>query len=175
MFSNDNYTVFMITMKIGKQVIPLWFRCFKGNSCSDAFHEELIKEGINYVSNLFTSEDKLIFLADRWLNSISLLQHIDSLGHTYCIRAKSNIKTFYFDKKQGHKIWTQLGYLQSYYKHSNLFYNIEITEIDILLIWLSVKEKVLLNLGLLLLMVNQKELLKIMGTDLVGLNLFSKI
>ena len=128
MFSNDNYTVFMITMKIGKQVIPLWFRCFKGNSCSDAFQEELIKEGINYVSNLFTSEDKLIFLADRWFNSISLLQHIDSLGHTYCIRAKSNIKTFYFDKKQGHKIWTQLGYLQSYYKHSNLFYNIEITE-----------------------------------------------
>lgn len=128
MFSNDNYTVFMITMRIGKQGIPLWFRCFEGNSCSDAFQEELIKEGINYVSNLFTSEDKLIFLADRWFNSISLLQHIDSLGHTYYIRAKSNIKTFYFDKKQGHKIWTQLGYLQSYYKHSNLFYNIEITE-----------------------------------------------
>ena len=37
MFSNDNYTVFMITMRIGKQGIPLWFRCFEGKSCSDAF------------------------------------------------------------------------------------------------------------------------------------------
>lgn len=34
MFSHDNYTVFMISMRIGKQGIPLWFRCFKGNNDS---------------------------------------------------------------------------------------------------------------------------------------------
>ena len=27
MFSHDNYTVFMITLRVGKQGIPLWFRC----------------------------------------------------------------------------------------------------------------------------------------------------
>ena len=29
MFSHDNYTVFMISMRVGKQGIPLWFRCFE--------------------------------------------------------------------------------------------------------------------------------------------------
>mgnify|MGYP004527519857 CR=1 FL=1 len=28
-FSKDNFTVFMITMRVGKQGIPLWFRCFE--------------------------------------------------------------------------------------------------------------------------------------------------
>ena len=43
MFSHDNYTVFMITMRIGKQGIPLWFRCFKGKSDKSAFQEDLLK------------------------------------------------------------------------------------------------------------------------------------
>ena len=54
MFSHDNYTVFMISMRIGKQGIPIWFRCF--------------------------------------------MKHIDSLGHTYILRMKQNIKVFYFDR-----------------------------------------------------------------------------
>lgn len=37
MFSHDNYTVFMLSMRIGKQGIPLWFHCFKGNNDVDAF------------------------------------------------------------------------------------------------------------------------------------------
>ena len=61
MFSKDNYTVFMITMRIGKQSIPLWFRCFKGNNYPDAFKEKLLKEGISYVSSLFNSSFDLIF------------------------------------------------------------------------------------------------------------------
>ena len=36
MFSKDNYTVFMITMRVGKQGIPLWFRCFEGKECPEA-------------------------------------------------------------------------------------------------------------------------------------------
>lgn len=53
MFSKDNFTVFMITMRVGKQGIPLWFRCFEGKDDSEAFAEEIIKEGITHVSNLF--------------------------------------------------------------------------------------------------------------------------
>ena len=67
MFSHDNYTIFMITMRIGKQGIPLWFRCFKGNDDSDAFASKTITEGITEVSNMFESTGlELIFLADRW-------------------------------------------------------------------------------------------------------------
>lgn len=43
MFSKDNFTVFMITMRVRKQGVSLWFRCFKEKDDSDAFAEELIK------------------------------------------------------------------------------------------------------------------------------------
>jgi len=92
MFSHDNYTVFMISMRIGKQSIPLWFRCFKGKDCPDAFQEKLLKDGISYVSNLFGNNYKLIFLADRWLNSTSLMEHINSLGHFFVLDLKEILK-----------------------------------------------------------------------------------
>ena len=128
MFSHDNYTVFMITMRVGKQGIPLWFRCFKNKDNSEAFNEQLLKEGISYVSSLFDSSFKLIFLADRWFNSTSLMQYIDSLGHTFCIRLKRNIKVFVYDKKEGHKVWKFLDEIQPYKYHSKSFHDILLTD-----------------------------------------------
>lgn len=127
MFSHDNYTVFMISMRVGKQGIPLWFRCFETKDDSDAFSEELIKEGISYVSNLFDPSYKLIFLADRWFKSISLMQHIDSLGHIFCIRLKSNIKVFVHDKKEGHKIWKFIEDVKPLMYHSRIFRDVLLT------------------------------------------------
>ena len=128
MFSHDNYTVFMITMRIGKQGIPLWFRCFKDKDDSNAFDENLLKEGISYVSSLFDSSYNLIFLADRWFNSTTLMQHIESLGHTYCIRLKRNIKVFVHDKKENNKVWKSLNELKSYKYHSKSFNDILLTD-----------------------------------------------
>lgn len=128
MFSHDNYTVFMITMRVGKQGIPLWFRCYKGKDCPEAFEEKLLKEGISYVSSLFNENFDLVFLADRWFNSTTLMDHIASLGHTYCIRLKRNIKVYIYDKKEGHKVWKFLDDVKAYEYHSNLFNNIEITD-----------------------------------------------
>ena len=128
MYSHNNYTVFMITMRLGKQGIPLWFRCFKGKNNSEAFHEQLLIEGVNYVHNLFDSSFNLIFLADRWFNSTSLMKHIDSLSHTFCFRLKKNIKVLVYDKKEGHKVWKWLDDLKAYQYHSNLFENICITD-----------------------------------------------
>ena len=128
MFSHDNYTVFMISMRIGKQGIPIWFRCFEGKDCPDAFKEELIKEGISYVSNLFPNDFELIFLADRWFNSTGLMKHIDSLGHTYVLRMKQNIKVFYFDKNEGHKVWKTLQDLPRYKHRSIKYEKIQITD-----------------------------------------------
>ena len=127
MFSHENFTVFMITMRLGKQSIPLWFRCFKGNNDSDAFSEDLLKEGISYVSSLFDDSFNLIFLADRWFGSTKLMQHIASLNHTFCFRGKGSVKVFVFDKKEGHKVWKTLSDLSSYEYHSNLFENLPIT------------------------------------------------
>ncbi len=75
-------------MRVGKQGIPLWFRCFKGKDNSNAFKESLILEGINYVIDLFDKSFKLIFLADRWFNSINIMKTIDDAGHIFCLRLK---------------------------------------------------------------------------------------
>ena len=86
MFSHNNYTVLMISMRIGQQGIPLWFRCFKGKP-DDAYQESLILEGINYVINLFKDKSyNLIFLADRWFNSVNLMKFIKNAGHIFVFR-----------------------------------------------------------------------------------------
>ena len=128
MFSKNNYTIFMISMRIGKQGIPLWFRCFDGKDCPDAFEESLLKDGISFVSSLFGSDYDLIFLADRWFNSTSLMKHIDSLGHTFCIRIKRNVKLLVFDKKEKHNIWKWFDNLFAYKYHSSYLSNIPITD-----------------------------------------------
>ncbi len=128
MFSNDNFTVFMLSMRLGSQCIPIWFRCFKGNNDSEAFATNLLKEGISYVSTLFDGSFKLIFLADRWFGSTTLMEHIASLGHFYCIRLKQNIKVFIPDKKNNELICKSVGDLQTYQYHSNIIPNIEITD-----------------------------------------------
>lgn len=128
MFSKNNYTVFIITMRIGKQGIPLWFRCFKGKAGSDAYKEDLLKEAISYVSNLFEPDYDLIFLTDRWFNSVTLMQHIDALEHIFCIRLKGNIKVLVFDKKEGHKIWKWTDELTSYQFHANWFHDVLLSD-----------------------------------------------
>ena len=128
MYSHDNYTVFMITMRVGKQGIPLWFRCFEGKENPEAYCIEVLKEGISYVSKLFDSSYNLIFLADRWFNSTTLLEHIESLNHTYCIRLKKNIKIYYYDKNEGHKVWKFIEDLVPYKKSSKFLNNIYLTE-----------------------------------------------
>lgn len=70
---------------------PLWFRCFKGKKDPDAFDCSLIKDGILYIHNLFKDKKcNLIFLADRWFALCYIMHFIDSLGHIYSIRTRSN-------------------------------------------------------------------------------------
>ena len=92
MFCKDKFTVFLLSLKIGRQGIPLWFQCFEGNDNPNAFALSLIKDGISYIHHLFENKKyNIIFLADRWFNFCDIMHHIDSFGHTYCIRTKSNV------------------------------------------------------------------------------------
>lgn len=124
MFKSEDFVTFMITLRLGKKSVPLWFRCFdEGHSSPFAFKEELITEGIKYVSDLFKDSNyQLIFLADRWFNSVSLLDYINSLGHTYVIRSKSGSKVKYFDSKEKHFIWSEISKL-FHYVHKATYYN----------------------------------------------------
>ena len=125
MFSHENFTVFMISLRIGTTGIPLWFRCFKGTP-TDAFTIELLKDGISYVSELFGSDYEQIYLADRWFGCVELLKHIDNLGHTFCIRLKKNVKVQYYDKNWK-LIITTAGKLQGQKKKSTKYKNVMIT------------------------------------------------
>ena len=136
MFSHDNYVTLMFTMRVGKQSIPIWFKSFKQEYTKKnvslekggtiVFNESLIIEGIKHISALFNRSFDLIFLADRQFNSEKILSTIESLGHTYCIRLKKNIKIFIHDKKEGHKIWKRLSNLPSLKYHAIVHKNIEL-------------------------------------------------
>lgn len=123
-YSHENYSVFMITMRVGKQGIPLYFRCFKGVT-KEAFNINMILDGILFVHNLFKDLNvSLVFLADRWFNSYKIMNFIDSLGHTFIIRTKSFSKVLVFDKSEGHNVWKRLDQLDGYKYHSKFYSDI---------------------------------------------------
>ena len=123
MYSKENYTVLLFSMKTGKQGIPILFRCFDGIHNPDAFFDDTITSCIKKVSSYFsTTNYKLVFLADRWFNSEKILRTIQDLGHTYCIRFKSNIKISVFDKKENHYIYKSTGDLSST-KYQSKYYS----------------------------------------------------
>ena len=75
MYCKDKFTIFLLSLRIGKQGFPLWFRCFKGVDNSEAFKISLINQGISYVHSLFNDKKcNLIFLADRWFNFREIMQ-----------------------------------------------------------------------------------------------------
>lgn len=128
MLSHENFVVFMISMRLGKQCIPLWFRCFDKSNFALAFKESLFIEGINFVSSLFDSSFNLIFLADRWFNSTSLMAHISSLGHSFCFRLKRNFKVLLYDKFERHNLWKFIDELNPYQHHSYFLHNVKLTD-----------------------------------------------
>lgn len=132
MYVRDAFTVFMISMRIGKQSIPLWFRCFDGKDNPEAYKQSMMEEGIDFVHHLLKEKNcQLIFLGDRWFNSSSLMTYIQSLGHTYIFRLKDNYKCFVFDKNDGHSIWKNIGDLFHYKYHTTYYLNIGFTKNNI--------------------------------------------
>ena len=122
MYSKENYTVLLFSMRIGKQGIPIHFRTFAGIKNPDAYLDDTICESIKIVSSYFDGMNcNLIFSADRWFNSEKILSTIDSLGHTYTIRFKGNIKIKVFDSKEGHYIYKYSGELKGL-KHQGKYY-----------------------------------------------------
>lgn len=105
MYCKNHLTILMVSMRVGKQRIPIYFKVFEGDHNSDAYLDSLLVETVHYVHNLFKDKGfQLIFLADRWFHSYELLNTIHALGHTYVIRLKGNISIKIFDKKEKHKI-----------------------------------------------------------------------
>ena len=129
MFKKEDFVVFMISLRLGKKSVPLWFRCFEGgHSSTEAFQEDMIKEGLRYVFDLFESRGyKVICLADRWFGSTSLLDFINEAGHTYVIRVRNNHKVLYYNKKEEHNIWANAGDLFHYTHKPTYYENIAFT------------------------------------------------
>ena len=101
MYCKNKFTILLFSLRIGKQGIPLWFRCFYYSEPGDAFSIDLINSGISYCVNLFADKDyHIVFLADRWFPQVPILSHIESLGAFYCIRSKTDF-TYSFYHSNG--------------------------------------------------------------------------
>ena len=108
MFCKDKFTILLFSLRIGKQGIPLWFRCFKGKHNSSAYKSSLINDGISYCANLFSNHNcHIIFLADRWFPNIDVLSHIQNIGCFFCFRTKSFFRFSYLNSR-GKLISSQL-------------------------------------------------------------------
>lgn len=100
MFCKNKFTILLFSLRIGKQGIPLWFRCFKYKGSSEAYKIDLINQGISYCHNLFANKNyHIIFLADRWFSNVVILSHIESLNAYYCVRSKSYFTYTYINSK----------------------------------------------------------------------------
>ena len=127
MYCKDRFTIFLLSLKIGKQGIPLWFRCFEGIDDANAFKLDLMKEGILYIHNLFKEKNaKLVFLADRWFNFKEIMGYIDSLSDTYCIRTKSNV-AIHIDNYEDSEIIETIADIEPTFSKSRYFDSVQIT------------------------------------------------
>lgn len=134
MFVEEKHTVLMFSLRIGKQGVPLYFKVFPGKhekNHGDAFKSKNINAGILYCHNLikfYFPNAEIIFLADRWFgNLFNLMKYIDDLGDIFVFRTKKNMKVYFFDKKEGHKIWIPVDKLPHYVHRSELYYDLEFT------------------------------------------------
>ena len=134
MFVEEKHTILMFSLRIGKQGIPIYFKLFPGKFAKhhgDAFKSKNITFGISYCHNLIKSicpNAEIVFLADRWFgNLFPLMNFINNLGDIFVFRCKKNMKVFFFDKKEGHKVWIPIENLPHYIHHSALYLNLEFT------------------------------------------------
>ncbi|MFI3261265.1 MAG: transposase [bacterium] len=107
-FEKNEFVTIMFTLRINNQGIPIFFRSAKTKEfCKNnqkelddrikVFDGDLIINAITEVSSYFKDKNvNLIFLADRWFPNLSVLNHIDKLGHKYVFRLKqdSNLGVF---------------------------------------------------------------------------------
>ena len=139
MFMKNNFVTLMFTLKIGKQSIPIWFRCDKTKSNRHheideitkkcLFSEKVIFNAIDDVIELLSPINaKITFLGDRWFCNLKMMKHINDKGHYFCIRAKvnSNIKIFVYDKLEKHKIYKKFTDFKVQKHHSLYYENLEL-------------------------------------------------
>lgn len=137
MFTKNNFVILMCTPRIDNQSISLLFYTDKTksnchceietNSRKKLFSEKFIMNFIDQVINLLSPlNTKIIFLIDRWFFNLKLLNHIQSKGHLFCFRAKTNssVKVLAFDKKEGHKVYKLIYDFKSNKYHSVYFENL---------------------------------------------------
>lgn len=136
MFVKNKFTIFMLSIKVGKQGFPIYFNVFDGKgkeNFGDAFKLKHIKEALSYIHNLMKSisEDiDIVFLADRWFdNFFPLFNFIHyELKDLFVFRCKNNFKILYFNKSENHKIWCTVHDLPNLKYHSCFFENLEFTQ-----------------------------------------------
>ena len=89
-FNRDDFTSIVVTLCIGTQSIPIYFRCFEGVDDKEAFAIKTIEQALETAASNF-NDAEIIYLADRWFNDPNIINKITSMCKFYVIRTKTNI------------------------------------------------------------------------------------
>ena len=80
-------------------------------------------------------------MADRWFNFRDIMAHIQSLGHTYCIRTKTNISISIDDFEYSHMIST-IADIEPLFSKSKYFDSVKINSFNfptkLAILWLTI-------------------------------------
>ena len=127
MYIKNNFVILMFTLRIDNQGIPISFylertssnshSTIQKNSRKKLFSQDFIFNAIDHVIDLLKPlNSKILFLGDRWFFNLSLLKHIQDKDCFFAVRAKakSSVKVYIYDQKEGHNIARNLSTLTSY-------------------------------------------------------------
>ncbi len=100
-WEKNNFVALVFTLRVNEQGIPIFFINSKTKDfCKTKedfdkkrpiFITQTILVAIDQVVSYFAGMDvKLKFQADRWFGDLDILRHIESLGHYYNFKMKSN-------------------------------------------------------------------------------------
>ena len=88
-FNRDDFVTLVITYVIGKQSIPIYFKCYDCSIDNNAFDTDTIVDAIKNVRNYF-NDNNITFLADRWFDNPAFLKTFDEMNVHYAFRTKTN-------------------------------------------------------------------------------------
>lgn len=86
-FNRDDFTSLVVTLCIGSQSIPLYYRCFKEIDDKEAFSIKTIENALEKADSSFPNA-KIIFLADRWFNDPNIIKKVTTICDYFVIRTK---------------------------------------------------------------------------------------
>ena len=85
-FNRDDFTFIVVTLCIGTQYIPIYFRCFEGVDDKKLFAIKTIEQALETAASNF-NDAEIIYFANKWFNDPNIINKITSMCKFYVFGA----------------------------------------------------------------------------------------